>query len=241
MEQQLAHVRDLGEEVENFPLGNCGPSDDPDKQTAYLYAFRENATRFVAAARRLGDDVLNEMMAEIDLRPEAIEDAYTLRAELLGVVDALRDLDEEDLNKRRSALQTPFVDEKIISKLKVTHFSNLDTSKLVRLCEELNDCYTHGNYIACLLLIRSVMNHIPPIFGKRTFAEVAAQSGRSVKKILKLLDDSARPLSDFHNHMLMRSKEVLPSRGQVEPCQGSFEVLISEVIAKGEPVTFPLD
>ncbi len=234
MNQSLRFVREIASEIETFPLGKCGPSDDPDKQTAYLYTFRDIATRFVASVRRLGDDSLNEMIAGLNLRPEFIEDAYTLHAELRCVVDALQEIDDETLVKRRLALATPFIDEKIISELQGVKFPNLDTSKLVRLCEELNDCYTRGNYMACLLLIRAMMNHVPPIFGFRTFEEVVAGSGRSVKKILSTLQDTARPISDFHNHALMRSKETLPTRSQVEPYRGNFEMLMTELIAKGE-------
>lgn len=234
MQKQLTYVRNLADEVEKFPLGNCGPSDDSDEQTAYLYAFREIATRFVMAARRLDDDMLNKMMTDLDIAPEFIQDAYTLRAELLGVIDALRDLDEKELTKRRTALQAPFIEEKIIAELGGARFQNFDTAKFVKFCEELNDCYIRGNYLSCLLLIRAVMNHVPPLFGAQTFSEVVSQSGRSVKKILAPLEETARPLADFHNHMFIRRKEVLPARGQVEPYRTAFEMLISEVIAKGE-------
>ena len=63
--------------------------------------------------------------------------------------------------------------------------------KLIRMCEELNECFGQ-NYLACALLIRAAMNHIPPVFGFRTFKEVVANRGRSVKSALELLDDDAR-------------------------------------------------
>ncbi len=41
----------LANEIEAFPLENCGPSDNPDKQTAYLNGFRDLVKRFIAAAK----------------------------------------------------------------------------------------------------------------------------------------------------------------------------------------------
>ncbi|MEA1934755.1 MAG: hypothetical protein U9N60_10075 [Thermodesulfobacteriota bacterium] len=62
MSTALSQTIKLADEIEKFPLGNCGPSDDPDKQTAFLYAFRDMAKRFVASAKRIGDPDLSEMM-----------------------------------------------------------------------------------------------------------------------------------------------------------------------------------
>lgn len=39
-----------------------------------------------------------------------------------------------------------------------------------------------------------------------------------------------RPIADLHTHILMRKRESLPSRNQVEPYKASFELLLHEVI-----------
>jgi hypothetical protein len=119
-----------------------------------------------------------------------------------------------------------------LTNLKLTG-SVFDLSKLRAFCDELNDCYERGNYLSVLLLIRAVMNHVPPIFGYRTFAEVAASAPRSVKAILRQLEDDARPLGDLHSHMLIRQREVVPTINQVDPYKPAFEVLLNEVISKG--------
>jgi hypothetical protein len=93
------------------------------------------------------------------------------------------------------------------------------------MCEELNANYALENYITCALLIRAVMNHVPPVFGYKAFAEVSAQAGRSAKAALELLQDNARVISDLHNHSLMRAKEPLPSRSQIDPFRTSLEIL----------------
>lgn len=91
MTADLPLLTQLAVEVEKFPLGNCGPSDDPDKQTAYLYDFRELSKRFVSTAKRSGDSRLLDMVSKLNTSPEYITEAYDLRAELLTIVDYLRE------------------------------------------------------------------------------------------------------------------------------------------------------
>jgi uncharacterized protein (TIGR02391 family) len=85
----------LAADVEKFPLGQCGPSDDPDQQTAYLYAFRDIAKRFVAAVKRFNHPALNGYLQDIDTAPEFITDAYDTAANLQCLIDALRDLPDD--------------------------------------------------------------------------------------------------------------------------------------------------
>ena len=75
-------------------LESAAVSDDPDMQTAYLYAFRDLAKRFVASAKRIGDAQLSEMINNLDTSPDFITDAYDLRAELYGVIDYLKEASE---------------------------------------------------------------------------------------------------------------------------------------------------
>lgn len=86
-------IKTLSEEVENFPLGQCSPSDDPDMQTAYLYYFKELAKRFVSSLRRLDDSRLTRMLEPIDLNPDYITDAYDLKADLQTIIDYINDTD----------------------------------------------------------------------------------------------------------------------------------------------------
>jgi hypothetical protein len=98
------------------------------------------------------------------------------------------------------------------------------------MCEELNDAYARGNFISSALLLRAIMNHVPPVFGTATFSEVVAQAGRSVKAILARLNEEARPIADLHTHFLMRGTEHLPTKNQLEPYKAGFEVLMQEVL-----------
>jgi len=96
----------------------------------------------------------------------------------------------------------------------------------------LNDAYVRGNYISSALLLRTIINHVPSAFGSRTFSEVVANSGRSVKAILARLDDEARPIADLHTHFLMCATEHLPTKNQIEPYKAGFEILIQQVLVR---------
>jgi predicted nucleotide-binding protein len=92
----------LSDEIEQFPLGKCGPSDDPDMQYAYTASFRDIAQRFVGAIKRIGDPVLSELVSSLDLNISSyIAEAHDLRSELNVVIDALkeRNMGKQDKSK----------------------------------------------------------------------------------------------------------------------------------------------
>lgn len=91
MATSIQRVLELAEEIEKHPLSECGPSDDSDMQTAYLYSFKDVAKRFVAYARRFDNRSLNEMLDSLNLDPEHITQAYDLRADLIPIIDYLKE------------------------------------------------------------------------------------------------------------------------------------------------------
>jgi hypothetical protein len=228
----LERALELANKIEQFPLGQCGPSDDPDEQTAYLFGFLDLARPFAAAVKHIGDPDLSEHLSSINIDVESITEAYRLKAELQGVIDRLRDASADPTYWRSVKSNTAFLELSVLAALRQAKSQKFDFAKLVRLCEELNDAYGRGNYLSCVLLIRAVMNHVPPVFGCRTFAEVIAQSGRSLKAVFERLEDDARPIADLHSHALIRAREPLPTKHQVEPYKASFELLVQEVIAR---------
>ncbi|MEN8253729.1 MAG: hypothetical protein ABFQ62_05140 [Patescibacteria group bacterium] len=133
-------------------------------------------------------------------------------------------------NKIDSSENGEFLDKNTLLELKSIKSEKFDTKKLLKFCEELNDSYSRENYLSCTLLIRAVLNHIPPIFGHTSFSQVVAHSGKSIKKVLSQLGQSSRPIADLHTHILIRKKEQLPSKHQIEPYKPSFEILIQEII-----------
>lgn len=232
MSTALNQALHYAEEIKKFPLGNCGPSDDPDMQTAYLYGFRDIAKMFAAAAKRIGDPDLSSMINELDLSPEFITDAYDLRAELFGIIDYLESANANDNYQDSVNQNAAFLNIEVLDELKKIQNTKYDTKKLKKICDELNDSYSRANYLSCALLIRAVMNHIPPIFNVETFSQIVANSGRSVKAVLSHLESQARPIADLHTHLLIRAKEQVPTKHQIEPYKPSFEILIQEIIAR---------
>lgn len=89
--------------------------------------------------------------------------------------------------------------------------------KLIRFCEEANTTYAQGCYLATIMLIRSILDHVPPLFGMNTFGDVASQhsgGGRSFKEAMQRLEQTARKIADAHLHIQIRKAEVLPSMQQ---------------------------
>ncbi|BCE01083.1 phospholipase D-like domain-containing protein [Marinicellulosiphila megalodicopiae] len=92
-------IKHLINEIQKFPLGECSPSDDPDKQSAYVYAFLDLARRFVGSAKRIDSELLVIELNKIDLDIQVITEAYELKAELLNVSDLIEDLSDDPNSK----------------------------------------------------------------------------------------------------------------------------------------------
>lgn len=107
-----------------------------------------------------------------------------------------------------------------------------DLTKLVRMCEELNNAWAGDNFYSTGMLVRSIIDHVPPIFGKGSFAEVANNiSGRSLGKTFKRLDKNLRDIADRFLHEHIRPKEGVPAGTQVNFSQ-ELDVLLQEIVAK---------
>jgi len=89
-----------------------------------------------------------------------------------------------------------------------------DLSRLIRLCEEINLSFSSKCYFSVILLIRALLDHIPPIFQYRNFTEVAnnyGRGGKSFKESMERLENSSRKLADGYLHIQIRNKEILPN------------------------------
>jgi hypothetical protein len=106
-----------------------------------------------------------------------------------------------------------------------------DLRRLIRLCEEINSSCTNKNYLAVAALTRALIDHVPPILGHETFANVANHylGGRSLKESLQHLQVSARNIADRHLHQPIRSSESLPARTQVN-LSHDVDVLLEELV-----------
>ena len=122
-----------------------------------------------------------------------------------------------------------FVNQNRVKELKTIKSTDFDISKLIRFCEELNSAFSLENFLSTAMLVRAIADHIPPIFGKTSFTEVANNHGsKSFKESMKNLDNSSRKISDSHLHTQIRKKEVLPNSNQVD-FSNDLDVLLGEI------------
>lgn len=123
-----------------------------------------------------------------------------------------------------------FIADSRIDELRKLTSPDYDFQKLIRLCEELNSSYDNGNYHATAMLTRAVLDHVPPIFGKSNFVEVANNyGGQSFKATMQHLDKASRKVSDDHLHGQIRKKDTLPTPQQVW-CGQQLDVLLAEIV-----------
>lgn len=124
-----------------------------------------------------------------------------------------------------------FVSPERLEELRRLESSRFDLSRLIRLCEELDLAFGNRCLHATAMLTRAILDHVPPIFGFRTFAEVANNysGGKSFRQIAQHFDSSARSIADAHLHLPIRAREVLPTTTQVNHSQ-ALDVLLGEVV-----------
>jgi hypothetical protein len=123
-----------------------------------------------------------------------------------------------------------YVDLGRIDELRSLSVQRFDLTKLIRFCEELNKCYANNCFLAAAMLTRSIINHVPPIFGYQSFVEVANNYGsRSFKRSMQNLQNSLRNIADSHLHLPIRNKESLPTRVQVD-FSSDIDVLLAEIV-----------
>jgi hypothetical protein len=123
-----------------------------------------------------------------------------------------------------------YVNIQRIDELRCVNATSYDLSKLLRMCEELNICYSSGAYFATLMLVRSILDHISPIFKCRTFSEIANNhnGGKSFKEALQRLENTSRKIADSYLHSQIRNSESLPNSTQVK-FDSELDFLLAEI------------
>lgn len=128
--------------------------------------------------------------------------------------------------------EQPYVSSNRIAELRAAPTSPWDLSRLVRMCEELNSVFAGGNYLATAMIVRAILDHVPPIFGANTFNEYASSvAGRSVKASMQQLQQSHRNIADrwLHEKIERDRHETLPDGPQVDR-RADLSVLLGEVV-----------
>lgn len=124
-----------------------------------------------------------------------------------------------------------FVDPTRIGELRSIVSSDFDLRKVIAIGEELNVAYRSQCYLSVAMLTRSLLDHVPPIFGASSFAAVASNysAPRSFKESMAHLELSARKIADAHLHVQIRNKESLPTKTQIY-FANDLDVMLAEIV-----------
>ena len=223
---------ELATEVEQFPLNECSPSDDLERQWAYINAFKSVAIRFVGVAKKIDDEELQTAIVKLNVNAEFIVDAYDIQAELIAIIYYIRERAKNPSWGQLKVSADEFVEASLIDRIATLKITQFNLSKLIRFAQELNDNYKRGNYLSCALLIRAIINHVPPIFEQQKFSQVVANSSRSVKAMLSPLEEGARKIGDLHTHEIVDDFSTPPTKNQVDPYKPNVEILFQEIERK---------
>ena len=125
----------------------------------------------------------------------------------------------------------PYIDAARLAELRGIVEKQWDVARLVRLCEELNLAHKNGCHMSVAMLVRSILDHVPPIFDCRSFSEVANNypGGKSFRGSMQHLDNALRNVADSHLHQHIRARESLPNSSQVD-FRAGMDVLLAEIV-----------
>lgn len=225
-------IEDLIGEARRFRF--CGPSDDLDEQTAVTSGYRYLVTQFKSLAAPVLASPSASRLKAIEVEINDLYSAYDAKAELDSLLPeieaALERLDDDD--NLQIADGSTIVAESRLIELRSLVSVDFEFRKLVRLCEEINSVYSLQCYYATAMLMRGMLDHVPPVFGFKTFSEVAnnyAGGGKSFKEAMDNLDKAARKIADAHLHTQIRKSEMLPVAQQVN-FAAQLDVLLCELV-----------
>lgn len=124
-----------------------------------------------------------------------------------------------------------YIAESRIEQLRRIQNPKFHLGKLIVLLEELNFNMAQNNLISAAFLTRTILNHVPPIFGEKTFSAIVdhGKIGLSKKKVFRNLNETHRNIADYHLHTPISGQDTLPTFQQVE-CKASLDFLLEEII-----------
>lgn len=178
-----------------------------------------NISRLKAKIRTSRDFITKKNSNSFSLHAKAIEQ---LKSEIDKIFPA----------KRKTKISSPhYVNLERLENLKRIKNLKYDLTRFVRMCEEINSSYDENNFLSVCMLLRAMLDHIPPIFECNTFTEIANNyaGSKSFKENMKRLSESSRKIADMYLHVQIRSKETLPNNTQID-FSNELDVLIAEII-----------
>jgi len=125
-----------------------------------------------------------------------------------------------------------YVHQERIAQLRAINNASFDLTRLIQMCNELNSNHQSANVISIAMLCRAIIDHVPPLFGGKTFSDVVSQyagGGRSFRESMEHLQTSSRKIGDQNLHAQIRKSEVLPTITQVD-FSNDLDVLLGEIV-----------
>lgn len=225
-EKKLKHISDLITEIRSWTIFERKKVEN----------FIERAQNIISYI----DGISSPFISQIDIfrgensAHKSIIDDWDEK--MLMILDKLKnkiDFEEPEIEDLKHDLVI-YVSQKRIDELRNIQNDNFDLIKLVQLCKELNDAYKLENYYTVGILVRTIINHVPPIFGKENFISVVNQyksegNHVSFKGNMEHLENTSRKIGDSFAHSITRKKENLPNAVQVDFRQG-LDVLLGEIV-----------
>ena len=127
----------------------------------------------------------------------------------------------------------PYVDASRLAAIRSAPKTHWDLDRLAQLCHELNVAHANACYMSVAMLVRTITNHVPPVFSAKHFGDVANNlvGEQSFKKSMQHLDVSLRHIADMLLHAQMRKNESLPTATQVD-FRATLDRLLEEVVRR---------
>ena len=176
---------------------------------------------------------LLDILEELQMNPRSSFEYYAKlgrKRKKINISPIDRRIPEELIGAKKTT-EFFYVSEYRINELSKIQDCKFDLTKLLELLREINVAHRNQMYLSLAMLVRAVMDHIPPIFGFKTFSEFSNNysCGKSFKKQMGHMQNSLRNIADSFLHMPIRTSEVLPLFNQVD-FRADFDVLLSEVV-----------
>ncbi|UPT66609.1 MAG: hypothetical protein M0D57_19505 [Sphingobacteriales bacterium JAD_PAG50586_3] len=157
--------------------------------------------------------------------------AIDITKDIIGSV-GYGDLKEEKIAMAGvEVVHASYVDKSIIEEIRKLPTVTFDFSKLLALLNEINENYNNKNYYSVAFLLRSTLDHVPPLFAKNTFAEVCNQHpfGKSDKNLVLRLQNLSRDISDRELHTIIAKKVPLITETEID-FKHSLAALLKEIV-----------
>lgn len=124
-----------------------------------------------------------------------------------------------------------YVSPDLISELRDCKNGAYDLTRLAELCRELNVTSGGRANMATMMLVRAILDHVPPALGCVTFAEVSSSyaGSKSFKDHMRHLDASSRKVADGMLHTRIRRQESVPTDIEVD-FRSAVGELVREVL-----------